>query len=280
MGAFSSIGAFDSHRQVALARETDESTPLSQDLTNILSGAPKSSGSDDDIGNDPNAFNMTRSLGVDIDNYFPIRPMRDELKFDNKEVVKVESALSGSEPFVSTSGEYISPEELIELDRVAEDHKIIAREFNILSRLDRSTPALEPEARPEIEQKLFFFQMPVLGPKFEVAVDGKSTSKGKGNDKGKGKDGGKGSSDQTNSEDPANALSTRYPEGLAGKLRLHKSGKLTMVLGNIVMEVSQGIDASFLQDVVAISPEDQKAHLIGQVTRKMIVSPDINELLK
>ncbi|KAF5093458.1 hypothetical protein D0Z00_004054 [Geotrichum galactomycetum] len=202
-----------------------------------------------------------------------------------------------STPFVLPPGKadtYVSPEELTELKRVARDHKTIAKEFNISSILKSksvepaiaaaaattsatdekdkdSDVAMTEEHQPEIEQKLFFFQMPVLAPKFEAPV---------------GADDGADDEDVEmrvvgdNAAAKQSAAITRFPEGMAGKLRLHKSGKLTMLLGNIVMEVSQGTEANFLQDVVVMSPEEQKAYLIGQVTRKMIVAPDVDLLLE
>lgn len=205
-----------------------------------------------------------------------------------------------STPFVlppSKADTYVSPEELTELKRVARDHKTIAKEFNISSILKSkssepataaaTTPATTPaaeekdkdtdvamteeERQPEIEQKLFFFQMPVLAPKFEAPV---------GADDGADDEDAEMRVVGDNDAAKQSAAITRFPEGMAGKLRLHKSGKLTMLLGNIVMEVSQGTEANFLQDVVVMSPDEQKAYLIGQVTRKMIVAPDVDVLLE
>lgn len=198
----------------------------------------------DDAAADPNAFDMTRSLGVDVDDFFPVRPVRLEQKVleDGKLVVaNPAQSLSGTSAPQGPIN-YVSEEELIERKRAVKDHETIAREFNI----DNSKST---EARPEIEQKLFFFQMPVVRPQFETAGNAKLPSP------------------------------TVYPEGMAGKLRLHKSGKLTMLLGDVVMEVSQGAEAGYLQDVVALNPANQQAHLIGQVSRKMVVSPDVDALL-
>ncbi|KAF5092816.1 hypothetical protein D0Z03_002683 [Geotrichum reessii] len=299
----------------------------------MANGGPKTG---DDILDDPNAFNMTRSTGVDSDEFFPVRPVREEMKFDDNknasdaedysdgyEDVEVEvddetagmiksefgpdvTAISAgskktitvsrpvryksSTPFVlppAKADTYVSPEELTELKRVARDHKTIAKEFNISSILksksaepDTTTSkkdnegdvAMAEEGQPEIEQKLFFFQMPVLAPKFEAPVDADEADEENADMRVVG--------DSADNAAKQSAAITRYPEGMAGKLRVHKSGKLTMLLGNIVMEVSQGTEAKFLQDVVVMSPEEQKAYLIGQVTRKMIVAPDVDVLLE
>lgn len=333
-GAFSSIGAYDGRRRAGPAFEITGSASVAEDVSRMMAnGGPKTG---DDILDDPNAFNMTRSTGVDSDEFFPVRPVREEMKFDDNknasdaedysdgyEDVEVEvddetagmiksefgpdvTAISAgskktitvsrpvryksSTPFVlppAKADTYVSPEELTELKRVARDHKTIAKEFNISSILksksaepDTTTSkkdnegdvAMAEEGQPEIEQKLFFFQMPVLAPKFEAPVDADEADEENADMRVVG--------DSADNAAKQSAAITRYPEGMAGKLRVHKSGKLTMLLGNIVMEVSQGTEAKFLQDVVVMSPEEQKAYLIGQVTRKMIVAPDVDVLLE
>lgn len=342
VGAFSSIGAYDGRSRAGPAFEIRGTASTGQDISGVLKG------DGDDGTEDGNAFNMTRSLGVDIDEFFPIRPMRGEekvesdpasgikaeeeddysdhyeemeLEVEDPDAPRIKSepgsrAVSSTPstktitvsrkvrsksatPFVlppSKQDTYVSPEELVELKRVARDHKTISKEFNILAPKNRSsaTPGVEiesktatpepskagdneEEAPPEIEQKLFFFQMPVLCPKFEAppsepdsTIDVEVTDSAPTRAK-----------PSSNNPEPADASPTlKYPPGLAGKLRVHASGKLTMLLGDIVMEVSQGTEANFLQDIVAFDPADQKAFLIGQVSRKMIVAPDIEMLLQ
>lgn len=340
VGAFSSLGAFDGRRKAGPAFEIKGNASLGEDISRALSGVNAGS---DEFKHDPNGFNMTRSLGIDIDEYFPIRPVRDELKIDGEAVSDPESEFSEDDnnsmdvdtvvkpepgttpapapqksrsksatPFTlppSKASTYVSSEELVELKRVARDHKTIAREFNIQSILGTRSPSAaaatpvpktagedDEDIPPEIEQKLFFFQMPVLAPTFEPAVDTIPAAEATAADvdidmtvtattTNKPTTTRSKATKHSNSEPEAEAevedpsLFSQYPAGRAGKLRLHKSGKLTMLLGNIVMEVSQGTEANFLQDIVAFEPEEQKAHLIGQVTRKMIVAPDIDALL-
>lgn len=334
VGAFSSIGAYDGRRRAGPAFEITGSASVAEDVSRMMANGSAKTG--DDILDDPNAFNMTRSTGADSDEFFPVRPVREEMKLDDGKnasdeedysdgyedvEVEVDDETAGmiksefgpdvtgtstgskktitvsrpvrsksSTPFVmppAKADTYVSPEELTELKRVARDHKTIAKEFNISSILksksaepDTTTSkkdnegdvAMTEEGQPEIEQKLFFFQMPVLAPKFEAPVDADEADEGNADMRVVG--------DSADNAAKQSAAITRFPEGMAGKLRLHKSGKLTMLLGNIVMEVSQGTEAKFLQDVVVMSPEEQKAYLIGQVTRKMIVAPDVDVLLE
>lgn len=80
----------------------------------------------------------------------------------------------------------------------------------------------------------------------------------------------------------------RLPAGLVGKLKIHKSGKVTLDWGGTDMEVRYGTDVDFLQDVVcvenpeqreadeggAVLPKEGKAYAMGQVKRKMVLVPD------
>lgn len=166
--------------------------------------------------------------------------------------------------------------------------------------------------RPEIEHKLYFFQMPVITPSFKLtpeeeesqraarlekarikqqekelleatnsssAFDGAMAPAPKGRGRPSATAAAAAVSKQTTHPATAEDLHQQYPQGQIGKLRVHKSGRLTMLLGSVVMEVSQGTLSNFLQDVVVMDPDAQRSHLIGQVTRKMIVTPDVTSLL-
>lgn len=88
---------------------------------------------------------------------------------------------------------------------------------------------------------------------------------------------------------PANQ---RLPGGLVGKLKIHKSGKVTLDWGGTDIEVRYGTEVDFLQDVVCVETSDQpeaeegvgisqkegKAYAMGQVTRKMVLVPDWGRL--
>ncbi|PUU75055.1 hypothetical protein B9Z19DRAFT_373533 [Tuber borchii] len=68
------------------------------------------------------------------------------------------------------------------------------------------------------------------------------------------------------------------PPGIAGKLRVHKSGRMTILWGNPVdgepfeMDVSRGTDCLFLQEGAAFS--------LGQVKGRYVVSPDFDDLAR
>jgi len=84
-------------------------------------------------------------------------------------------------------------------------------------------------------------------------------------------------------------MNNPIPSGTAGKLRVHKSGRVSMIWGGIEFEVSRGTDCEFLQDIVVMKQEagygDEngrpkgRAWGMGQVRGKFVVSPSISKLL-
>jgi DNA-directed RNA polymerase III subunit RPC4 len=80
--------------------------------------------------------------------------------------------------------------------------------------------------------------------------------------------------------------------GVAGKLRVHKSGKVTLNWGGTSLQVNKGMDSNFLQDIIlvkkgseerppgSIGPVPGEALAFGQVRGKFVVTPDWDEILK
>ncbi|KAF4308021.1 putative recombination hotspot-binding protein [Botryosphaeria dothidea] len=83
-------------------------------------------------------------------------------------------------------------------------------------------------------------------------------------------------------------LPAQLAPGAVGKLRVHKSGRTTLDWGGTSLELSMGMDASFLQDIIVtkITPEEQRvgrdggeAMSFGQVCGKFVVTPDWDEIV-
>ena len=98
-------------------------------------------------------------------------------------------------------------------------------------------------------------------------------------------------------------LTANPPAGIVGKLRVHKSGRITMRWGStededgegvIEMEVNRGVSCDFLQELVVLKEEspygendvDENknrcgiAYSLGAVRGKYVVSPDFGKLVK
>ncbi|GIQ87612.1 DNA-directed RNA polymerase III subunit RPC4, partial [Kipferlia bialata] len=70
------------------------------------------------------------------------------------------------------------------------------------------------------------------------------------------------------------------PAGLIGKIRRHRSGRVSMVLGDYVYDITPGAEGGFAQDVMVMDDKDNKAYNLGAVNKKLVVSVNLAELLK
>lgn len=70
-------------------------------------------------------------------------------------------------------------------------------------------------------------------------------------------------------------------EGRIGKLRIHRSGKVSLVLGAVSLDVSLGTPCGFLQEVACIrpSPPDCKVTSVGHVSTRLVCTPDFENVL-
>lgn len=57
------------------------------------------------------------------------------------------------------------------------------------------------------------------------------------------------------------------------------SGQVKMKIGDVYFDVSQGMPVAFLQDLMALNVKEGQYHSLGEVNKRMVVSPDIANLL-
>ncbi|XP_058205727.1 uncharacterized protein LOC131319488 isoform X2 [Rhododendron vialii] len=69
------------------------------------------------------------------------------------------------------------------------------------------------------------------------------------------------------------------PGGYMGKMLVYKSGAIKWKLGNVVYDVSPGLNCVAAQDVVAINTVDKNCCALGQLGKRAVVTPDIDSLL-
>jgi len=70
------------------------------------------------------------------------------------------------------------------------------------------------------------------------------------------------------------------PSGNIGKLLIYKSGKVKLKVGDQLFDVSTGMPCNFLQEVVAINTDKKKYFQLGDISRRMVCYPDIDNLLE
>lgn len=64
--------------------------------------------------------------------------------------------------------------------------------------------------------------------------------------------------------------------GRIGSLRVHKSGKITAKIGNIIMEVNRGAETTFIQDLIALNADDEESptmEYLGRIDDRIVITP-------
>lgn len=69
------------------------------------------------------------------------------------------------------------------------------------------------------------------------------------------------------------------PAGNIGKMLVYKSGAVKLKLGDILYNVSPGVECSFAQDVVAINTAEKQCCQLGELGKRAVVTPDVDFLL-
>jgi DNA-directed RNA polymerase III subunit RPC4 len=268
------------------AYEVRHSMNASIDLAAALRGRVKSETPVPQGEEDRNRIDMSRDGPVDSElaKYFPIRldrlRMQDDDEEENEEdgiqnyqeeagksKIKVEPGLEEvkikAEPAIGESAERArierKPNKVIndehtltadvqrELKRVQNDFRSLAHDINLVP---------GGSQREVNDNRLYHIQLPSVLPEFTAGEEEVMII----------------------DDDDADVTAVQQPSGRIGKLRLHKSGKITMKIGKIVMNVARGTDNSFLQDVVIYDKDQLSFYQVGQITRKLVVSVDLDKL--
>ncbi|KAK9370312.1 RNA polymerase III RPC4-domain-containing protein [Lipomyces kononenkoae] len=195
--------------------------------------------------------------GIDMGHYFPIR---DSATKDN-----VEDGVAMAEDLVDERA--VSAREAEEFVGVFGDDEV-----------------------DELERKLYFFQFAPVLPSFESVRAGVKAEQRVKQEQGiKSEPVAEADLSLTSLKgrprvpsDSGTALSSVHgQDGLVGQLYIRKSGRVSIEWGGVEMEVAKGVDTDFLQDVVVLDHADErKATLLGQIARKVVVTPNIDILFR
>jgi DNA-directed RNA polymerase III subunit RPC4 len=138
---------------------------------------------------------------------------------------------------------------------------------------------------PFEDERLYFFQLPAILPRFKVPID-EPAVKGEAEDVEMKE---QPSTIKMEKEQEARRAPKvvdvefdKAQEGRIGSLLVYKSGKVKLKLGSVLMEVAPGTDPSFLENVVVVDSKDQtrtSAVSVGNITEKFLCVPDIDSLL-
>ncbi|KAK6944758.1 DNA-directed RNA polymerase III subunit RPC4 [Dillenia turbinata] len=65
------------------------------------------------------------------------------------------------------------------------------------------------------------------------------------------------------------------PAGHMGKMLVYRSGAIKLKLGDTLYDVSQGMNCGFAQDVVAINTEKKQCCSVGELSKRVIITPNL-----
>ncbi|KAJ1426529.1 DNA-directed RNA polymerase III subunit RPC4 [Sesbania bispinosa] len=125
-------------------------------------------------------------------------------------------------------------------------------------------PAAELELLEKSEQQsMLFFQLPAL-PFVKQSVSRKGKEK-------------IGTSTVSGEPNKGSALE-ELPKGYAGKMLVYKSGAIKLKLGETLFDVSPGSKCIFDQDVVAMNTAHKQCCVLGEISKSVIVTPDLDSI--
>lgn len=143
------------------------------------------------------------------------------------------------------------------------------------------------------EEELLYFQLPTVVPKFEkpksdepavdvVMADDVDKVKEENTDSNPLPAAAKKASSSLLEDAMANLGLEDMPDGKVGKLIVYKSGKVKMQFGSILMDVNQGMQSTFLENIMVVdheSEDSKKAIELGHIVQKFVCAPNMDALL-
>lgn len=166
-------------------------------------------------------------------------------------------------------------ESLLELKSLNEDHLHIWKKLNKINNKPNTFMVFQlPSKLPSFEEIL---------PKTELAddedtlnlredVEEKETEIA---DKSKDEEAIKPEKKRKTKKKDHTAVPQEALTGNIGSIRVHKSGKLSVKIGEVVMDISRGAETTFLQDVAALnqSGETPSVELLGRIDGRVVITP-------
>ena len=222
-------------------------------------------------------------------------PSSPETKRKAKEKVKASAFSDGS---VSGMPNYRTHEEAKEWERHHEDLKILQEELGVPAHVVDATTESRTKDDEIRANKVYLFQFPPVLPDLTsigIKPDPEATNRYEQQ-----------AEPEPMEVDPPNDQHNplvipednkavpppqpKFSSGAVGKLKVHKSGRVTLDWAGTSLSLGMGTQASFLQNVlVATLPDDKNggvaggaglAMSMGRVERKFVVTPDWEEILR
>ena len=86
-----------------------------------------------------------------------------------------------------------------------------------------------------------------------------------------------GASNKGNKLDFESSFKLIPPNSKLGKLKFYKSGKVKLLIGKNLFDITSGVDCQFAQELAVVSAETCEAYFLGKIReKKLIVTPELN----
>ena len=70
------------------------------------------------------------------------------------------------------------------------------------------------------------------------------------------------------------------PGGQLGSLVIYKSGKIKMRIGDVLLDVNEGVQCLFHQELMSVQASTGDAFRLGQVQHRMVCTNDVEDLVR
>lgn len=70
------------------------------------------------------------------------------------------------------------------------------------------------------------------------------------------------------------------PAGQLGSLVIYKSGKIKMKIGDVLLDVNEGVQCLFHQELMSVQASTGEAFRLGQVNHRLVCTNDVEDLVR
>ncbi|CAA3022239.1 DNA-directed RNA polymerase III subunit RPC4 [Olea europaea subsp. europaea] len=131
-----------------------------------------------------------------------------------------------------------------------------------------TNPALKLGLMENLEDSMFFVQLPKAMPMTNLCDNAGDREQGSSTNPVKG---------ARPSQKPCSMEA--LPAGFMGKMLVYRSGAVKLKLGDTLYDVSAGLDCAFAQDVMAINTEEKLCCSVGELNKRIVITPDVDAIL-
>ncbi|KAE9048128.1 hypothetical protein PR003_g736 [Phytophthora rubi] len=130
------------------------------------------------------------------------------------------------------------------------------------------------------DDSLFFIQMPTTLPLSSATAKAASTDEDEPMDDADAAKAKEKKADESVDDGVFDHSIETAPGGFIGKICVHKSGKMVLMLGDKQFEVATAQTPSFCEEVYAVNITEKHLSILGNVERHLVVTPDFEALLR